>query len=170
MAVVIVRKLNDAGEEKARYTGTVLHRGPHVLVLRTAWQWPPRDLGYVMLSPEDLWTETFYDDRWYNIFAIQAQNGRLKGWYCNITRPARISDASVVREDLALDLWVAPDGTVTVLDEVEFEELAISTEERRAALLALAELKSRIAERQTPFDRLAHHSHRRQTLTEASGI
>ncbi|OQY20658.1 MAG: hypothetical protein B6I35_10355 [Anaerolineaceae bacterium 4572_32.2] len=46
------------------------------------------DLGYVALEPSDRWTECFYTDRWYNVFEIHAADDSLKGWYCNITRPA----------------------------------------------------------------------------------
>lgn len=82
---------------------------------------------------------TFYADRRYNAFEVHAADGRLKGWYCNITRPARIADTEVSAEDLALDLWVDPQRRVTVLDEEEFAALDLSPVERTAALAALRE-------------------------------
>lgn len=111
------------------------------------------DLGFVILEPEDRWTEYFYSNRWYNIFEIRASNGRLKGWYCNITRPARIGEETVTAEDLALDLWVAPDRSTKVLDADEFVELPLTPNERRAARQALVELQSRVAQKAPPFDR-----------------
>jgi len=43
--------------------------------------------------------------------------------------------------DLALDLWVTPSGTQTVLDEDEFAELVLDEATRERALAALAELQ-----------------------------
>jgi predicted RNA-binding protein associated with RNAse of E/G family len=110
------------------------------------------DLGFVVLEPDDRWTETFCSDRWYNIFEIRASDGRLKGWYCNVTRPARITEDDVAAEDLALDLWVEPDGTMQVLDEGEFALLDLLPEEREAAQEALAHLKVMVARKTPPFD------------------
>jgi hypothetical protein len=109
------------------------------------------ELGFVDLEPRDRWIETFYADRWYNIFEIYASDGRLKGWYCNITRPARIGRGEVEAEDLALDLWVSPSGETEVLDEDEFDALPLQPEERRAGLDALAELQRMAAEGVAPF-------------------
>lgn len=111
------------------------------------------ELGFVVLEPGDRWIEFFYSDRWYNIFEIHASDGRLKGWYCNITRPACMGEDEVAAEDLALDLWVAPDGTMQVLDEHEFADLPLTPEERRTAREALAELEDMVAREDPPFDR-----------------
>lgn len=110
------------------------------------------DLGYVLLEPGDRWTEYFYTDRWYNVFEIHAADDSLKGWYCNITRPARITAREVVAEDLALDLWVAPDGETRLLDEDEFAALSLSPAEREAAQNALTKLQTMAAQKTPPFD------------------
>jgi protein associated with RNAse G/E len=109
-------------------------------------------LGFVVLKPNDRWTETFYSDRWYNIFEIRASDGLLKGWYCNVTRPARITRDEIAAEDLALDLWVEPDGTVQVLDEDEFARLELPPEEREAAREALGQLGAMVTRGAPPFD------------------
>ena len=91
------------------------------------------------LTDSDL--ETFYRDRWYNVFAVyDRDDGVLKGWYCNVTRPATITDAAVSSDDLALDVWVSPAGDVTVLDEDEFAALPLPPADRTAARAALAQL------------------------------
>lgn len=149
------RKLDHAGRQITAYSGRVLRRDEHAIVLRTGWERPPLDLGYVVCEPGDRWTEYFYADRWYNIFEIRASDGRLKGWYCNVTRPARIDACEVAAEDLALDLWVAPDGEWCVLDEDEFATLPLTPAEREAAQQALAELQAMVARRDVPFDRRA---------------
>ena len=110
------------------------------------------DLHFVVLERGDRWTETFYSDRWYNIFEIRASDGRLKGWYCNIARPARITSDEVSAEDLALDLWVEPDGSQQVLDEDEFEALGLPPVERDRALDALGQVMGMVAQEAPPFD------------------
>jgi predicted RNA-binding protein associated with RNAse of E/G family len=148
-----VRKLDYTGHEVISYPGKVLKRSDDVVVLRTSWDREPMDLGFVVLEPDDRWMEYFYSNRWYNIFEIHASDGRLKGWYCNITRPARIDEDEVAAEDLALDLWVEPDGSVQVLDADEFAELPLTPGERQAAREALAELRARVARGEPPFYR-----------------
>jgi predicted RNA-binding protein associated with RNAse of E/G family len=87
-----------------------------------------------------------------NIFEIRASDGLLKGWYCNVTRPARITRDEIAAEDLALDLWVEPDGTVQVLDEDEFARLELPPEEREAAREALGQLGAMVTRGAPPFD------------------
>jgi predicted RNA-binding protein associated with RNAse of E/G family len=153
-AQVTIRKLDHAGRQVTAYPGRVIRREGPVIVLRTEWGRAPLDLGFVVLEPGDRWTETFYADRWYNIFEICASDGRLKGWYCNVTRPARISADEVAAEDLALDLWVAPDGDWIVLDEDEFTALPLAAEERAAARRAVSELQALVERGAAPFDRV----------------
>jgi predicted RNA-binding protein associated with RNAse of E/G family len=153
MELVTVRKLDHAGRQVTAYPGRVLRRDDRAIVLRTGWDRAPLDVGFVVLEPGDRWTEYFYDDRWYNIFEICASDGRLKGWYCNITRPACISADEVAAEDLALDLWVGPDGEMQVLDEDEFDALLLTAEEHEAAQNALAELQAMVAQGVGPFGR-----------------
>jgi predicted RNA-binding protein associated with RNAse of E/G family len=153
MDPITVRKLDHTGRPVTAYLGRVLRRDGHTIVLRTGWDRAPLDLGFVVLEPGDHWTEYFYDDRWYNIFEICASDGRLKGWYCNITRPARIGAGEVAAEDLALDLWVGPDGETRVLDEDEFAALGLNPVECEAARQALAELQAMVAQEMDPFGR-----------------
>lgn len=153
MARVTVRKLDHTGRQVVEYRGEVLRRGDDgAIVLRTAWDREPLDLGFVGLEPDDLWTEHFYTNRWYNIFEIRAGDGRLKGWYCNITRPARIAVDEVSAEDLALDMWVAPTGETQVLDQDEFANLPLTQAERANGLRALAELQTMVSRRAPPFE------------------
>ena len=154
MELVTVRKLDHIGHQVTAYPGRVLRRTDCAIVLRTVWDRAPLDLGFVVLEPGGRWTEYFYADQWYNIFEICASDGRLKGWYCNVTRPARISADEVVAEDLALDLWVAPDGEMRVLDEDEFAELSLLPEERDAAWKALGALQRMVMYQAPPFDKM----------------
>jgi predicted RNA-binding protein associated with RNAse of E/G family len=149
-----VDKLNSHGQVVVSYRATLARRLPNGVVLHAGWKWPLRDLGYVILEPGDQFTEYFYTDRWHNIFAIRSrETGRLKGWYCNVARPASISESVVAAEDLILDVWVAPDGRWQILDEDEFAaDHTLDQPTREAALAALGVLLAQIAAREPPFD------------------
>lgn len=156
-----MHKLDHAGRQILTYEGKVLWRTDDTVVLRTTWERPPLDLGYVVLETGSHWTEYFFATQWYNIFEICASDGHLLGWYCNITRPARITSGKtgageasrVAAEDLALDLWVAADGEMLVLDEDEFAELPLSSKDRTAAEQALLTLQTMVSRKTAPFDK-----------------
>ena len=150
--MITVHKLDHAGVEKIAYAGNVIERGPAQIVLAARFGRERMELGYVTLTKGDLFVEYFYSDRWYNVFAIfDASDGAFKGWYCNITRPAKIEGEQVWADDLALDYFVQPNGREFVLDKAEFAALALSVEETQNARAALAELQGLAARREGPF-------------------
>ena len=132
----------------------MLDRGTDWVCLQARFNGRESDWGYVRFVPGDLFTEWFYADRWYNVFRI-ADTQRLKGWYCNITRPALIEAHSVRADDLALDLFVTPDGVIHLLDEDEFDALNLAPAEQQAALSAANTLRKLVTGRQAPFDEIA---------------
>ena len=139
---ITVQKRNLAGEVTWQYEGQVLRREPNAVTLEAFFNRPDMPFMDVVLKKNDRFVETFYSDRWYNIFEIyDRDNGQLKGWYCNVGRPAVIADGTVSYIDLALDLWVAANGQQTVLDEDEFEELKLESKERDKVLSALTDLQ-----------------------------
>ncbi len=149
---VIVHNLDAQGREVLRYQGVVLRRTPTSLTLEARFEHDDLLVSGLHLRRGDRFVETFYSDRWYNVFAIHdAQGGRLKGWYCNVTRPARLQTGHVYAEDLALDMIVYPDGRWQVLDEEEFAALPLRLEERRQALQAITELQTMVVRREGPF-------------------
>jgi uncharacterized protein len=90
----------------------------------------------------DRFVETYFTERWYNIYEIHArEDDSLRGWYCNIGKPALLDGDCLSYVDLALDLLVFPDGRQVVLDEDEFLELDLPATDRQHALAALDELK-----------------------------
>jgi hypothetical protein len=146
-----VYKLDHEGHEVWRYPARVLERGPSWLRLEALFNRDDMDLGYVVFKRGDRFIETFYSDRWYNVFAVyDRDDGALKGWYGNVCRPAAIGDAAVRCEDLALDVWVTPEGEVMLLDEEEFATLLLSTEERDQAGAAVQTLRRRAIDGDLP--------------------
>src|SRR5688500_7309984 len=137
-----VQKKNPAGEVTYEYEGKLLSRDKHTIVLDALFDRADMPFMDVVFKTGDRFVEYYYTDRWYNIFAIHDRDdGRVKGWYCNIGKPAVFEDGIVSYIDLALDLWVSTDGEQTVLDEDEFEALEVDKELRAGALNGLEELK-----------------------------
>jgi predicted RNA-binding protein associated with RNAse of E/G family len=155
MSKVTVDKRNHLGEVVLSYDGQVMDRGPGWVCLQAPFSRPDVDLGYVVMRYGDLFTEWYYADRWYNIFQIaDVDTAQLKGWYCNITRPAQLTDNTVSAEDLQLDVFVSPDGTLILLDEDEFDALNLTAEERMEALRAVEEIRTAVSERVAPFNQI----------------
>ncbi|WP_374686005.1 DUF402 domain-containing protein [Promineifilum sp.] len=139
--MITVYKLDDAGREVWQYPARVLERDAHGVRLEAFFNRDDMELGYATFKRGDRFVEYFYTDRWYNLFAVyDRDDGALKGWYANICRPAEIGEATVRGDDLALDLWITPEGQVTVLDEEEYVALPLSSEERQQADAAVSDL------------------------------
>jgi len=149
---ITIHKLDAHGHEVTAYPTRLLERGSNWLRVEGSFDRDDVALDDWMVRRNDRMVEWFFEDRWYNVFAVHdGVSDALKGWYCNITRPARLGPADVFAEDLALDLLVLPDGSCRVLDEDEFEALHLSPQDRAQALAALSGLKALAASRQGPF-------------------
>lgn len=152
MKTLTVQKLNTRGEVVVTYEADLAERLPAGVVLHARWVRPPLDLGYTTFETGDRFIEWFYSARWYNVFEIHTAEGALKGWYCNIAEPAVITASTIACRDLLLDLWVAPDGSMRVLDEDEFAaDAALDTATRASALAALDALQQLVRAREDPF-------------------
>ena len=139
---MLVDKLSPQGGLMWRYEGQVIERGDDWLKLEAFFDHDNVVVAGIPLARGDRFVETYYRDRWYNIFEIHdRESDSLKGWYCNITRPASFLPGRVEYVDLFLDVWVSADGRLTVLDEEEFLAAELDDETRRAASGALAEVK-----------------------------
>ena len=149
-----VHKLDERGSEVIAYEAEIEERLPDGVRLAARWDRPPMDLGYVIFETGDCFTEWYFSDRWYNIFEIASPDGTLKGWYCNVAAPATIEVHDLYYRDLLLDLWVAPSGATTVLDEDEFAASTLDSATQEQARAGLAELERLVARRQGPFARL----------------
>ncbi|MHC5905282.1 ribonuclease FAU-1 family protein [Streptomyces sp. S6] len=142
LTVVLVK----AGRTKIRYPAALLADDSTRITVRAPWAGTgTRDFGFVRFEPGDVFTEHYWRDRWYAIKEVRAADGTLKGWYCDITRPAVRTGTDLTVEDLDLDLWRSADGTAVLrLDEDEFEASGLrqrDPEAAKAATHALDELE-----------------------------
>lgn len=146
-----ILKKNLAGEVTWQYEGVELHRDENSITVEAFFNRDDMPFQEIVLKRNDRFVETFFTDKWYNIFEIyDRDDGKLKGWYCNITKPAVIVDASVSYIDLSLDLWVSADGRRTVLDEDEMEELGLDEETKQKAFNGLHELQQYFESKNPP--------------------
>ena len=148
---VIVYKTDADGQPVLQYSGEVLERTTTSITLQATFRRGPLEVEGLALNPGDRFVEHFYADRWYNVFEVyDGESGELKGWYCNITRPAVIGRESVSADDLALDLVVPSKNGAVLVDVDEFEALSLNSGERAAALGAVAQLRALAREGKLP--------------------
>ncbi|MFJ9648140.1 DUF402 domain-containing protein [Streptomyces sp. NPDC101206] len=96
-----------------------------------------------------MFTEHFWRTRWYAVKEVRTGAGVLKGWYCDVTRPAVVDGGEIRVVDLDLDLWVSADGSsVLRLDEDEFAASGLADSDPQAA-----------AEASRALDALEHQAH-----------
>lgn len=154
MSQLEVTKLDHDGKVVISYSGRILQSGENFVVLEAFFNREDMPFMGIVLKKGDRFVETFYKDRWYNIFEIyDRDDGSFKGWYCNVGRPAVIEAGKISYVDLALDLWVTPDGKQTVLDVNEFEALDLDRHTRISALNGLERLQSQIKKKTPPIQK-----------------
>ncbi|MFF0064484.1 DUF402 domain-containing protein [Streptomyces sp. NPDC005279] len=128
-------RLVKAGQTKIRYPAELVADDGNRVTVRAPWAGAgARDFGFVRFEPGDVFTEYYWRDRWYAVKEVRTGEGTLKGWYCDITRPAVLDSGELVVEDLDLDLWVSADASsVLRLDEDEFEASGLAARDPEAA-------------------------------------
>lgn len=138
LTVVLVK----AGKTGISYPATLIADNGSRVTVRAPWAAPGvRDFGFVRFEPGDVFTEHFWRDAWFTVKEVRTGAGELKGWYCDVTRPAVLRDGELTVEDLDLDLWVSADRSeVLRLDEDEFEESGLAGRDPQAADAALRAL------------------------------
>ncbi|MFB8050305.1 MULTISPECIES: DUF402 domain-containing protein [Streptomyces] len=138
----LVVALTKAGRTKIRYPAELVRDDGVRVTVRAPWAAPGvRDFGFVRFEPGDVFTEYYWRDRWFAVKEVRTGDGGLKGWYCDITRPAVLADGVLAVEDLDLDLWVSADASCVLrLDEDEFEASGLAERDPVAAGAAASAL------------------------------
>ena len=145
-------KNDSLGNKVWEYQGETLEQTDSAVLIKAHFNRSDLEFNGIILKEGDSFLELYPVNRWFNIYQIQdKEDGALKGWYCNVTRPPRISSDLIVYDDLALDLLVYPDRKLLVLDEDEFSDLALSEEDVRSAQDGLRQLQN-IFSRPVPFN------------------
>lgn len=119
---VEIRAFLHNGDLKFKWKGRVVKENKNSLAVEVRWGIKPVSVDLFTINPGDEGVEVYFKDRNYNIFFIREPSGKPKGWYCNITEPAIISNGIVDYRDLIIDVVVNADGRYKVLDVDEYEE------------------------------------------------
>ena len=142
MSTITIIKQDYLGQETLRYPGQLIERLPHEIRIEAYFDRDEIIVEGIILNRGDRFIESYYDNRWYNIFEIHDRvDDHIKGWYCNICYPTIINEEFITYRDLALDLLVFPDGNQVILDEDEFSSLPLPPKEQIAVRQALVELQ-----------------------------
>jgi hypothetical protein len=124
---VRIIKLRPDGSEATSYDGVELV-GPFQedwRAFRAEWTVGTINAGGLVFEIGDYVHEYFSPTAWFDVFALFSADGRLKGWYGNVTWPTMFEAGpggeTVVWHDLFIDLIGFPDGHFLILDEDELE-------------------------------------------------
>lgn len=149
-----VVKLRPDGSEATRYRADAIDAPAGWVAARAIWTFGVVDIGYFTFEPGDVLYEFFSIDRPYNLFATCRPDGRLVGWYCNVTHPTHVAGGVVTWHDLWVDVLVLIDGSIVVVDLDELEESGVEASDpalHRMILNARDELIELAETRAYPF-------------------
>lgn len=153
MTTITIHKRDPNGATLLEYGGEVVACGETWVCVNARFNFPDKDAGYVVFRQGDTFVEWYYTDRWYNVFTLyDVDDGHHKGWYCNVTRSAELTENLIAADDLALDVFVSPQREILILDEDEFAALALPPEDQQAAWAAVEAIKRAVAAHESPFD------------------
>ena len=154
MTEISVVKLNIQNQETWRYSGTLLRNDGHEIFLEANFNRADMPFHGILLRQGDRFEETYYTDRWYNIFCFHEPDGSFRNYYCNINMPPAFAGSVLDYVDLDIDVVVWPDGGFQILDEAEYEQHAVQYSYPEAvknnAASALAEVLDLIRSQQLP--------------------
>lgn len=153
-------KLAPDGSEVTSYPGWVIDAGAPEpwLAVRADWVRRVVELNGLRFIPGDRLHEFFSPAHHFNVFSVWSPEGSLRGWYANVTHPARLDTATspptLYWHDLYVDV-IGIQGRPCVIrdeDELEASNLAASDPGLHTRILqARDELLLRFERRAFPF-------------------
>jgi len=159
-AQLTIVKLMPEGQEAARYPGEVIEAGAAApwIAVRAIWTFREYNLDGLRFCKGDTLHEFFSPEHPFNVFSVYAPDGTLRGWYANVTYPARLDPTTapptLYWHDLYIDVVALPDGSVAVRDEDELEDARLAERDPdvyRMITGARDELLRLVAARAVPF-------------------
>lgn len=144
------------GRINRRWQGRLVRRAASLVVIEGVFDEEIRHplLGTIVAGTRSV--EFYWLDRWYSIFRFSEPDGRLRNYYGNINRPPEFDGRVLSFIDMDIDLLVAPDMSLRIVDEDEFETNAARfqypADVRRRTREALDELVALVEARAFPFD------------------
>jgi hypothetical protein len=152
---VVVEALNYDRTVRRSWPARLVDRSDDVIVLIGVFDRMVShpDLGVIRKGTSS--KEYFYTQSCFNIFEFREPEGTFRNYYCNIALPPEFNGRTLRYIDLDIDVVVAADGEVTILDRDEFEANArrfdFPPSTVNAVEDALVELLQLIERRAEPF-------------------
>jgi hypothetical protein len=116
-----VKRHLEGGEH--RFECDLLIRRPGVVVVRYR-HWEGRSFGPFPIARGSVTHGFFWPRRSYSLYRMSGPGGRPIADRYDVVEDLRVSASEISYLDLLLDIWVAPDGTLTVEDEDEVRDCA----------------------------------------------
>lgn len=135
---------NDAlGKEVWRWDGEIIRRFQGGIFLQAFFNYDDFTRFGITYKRGDRFREIYFSDKWFNIFEMHDRDdGVLKAWYCNFSRPAVFTEEMIRYDDLALDALVMPDFQIRMLDEEEYEALNLDEADKKKVSAAVDEIRA----------------------------
>lgn len=153
---VEVRALKFDGQIHREWQARLVARDASLIVVEGVFAEEIRHPQLGLISPGTHSVEYYWTDRCYSVFRFREPSGELRNYYCNINLPAKFDGRVLTFIDLDIDVLVAPDFSMRILDEDEFAANAARyrypAAVRESVPRALAELIDLIERRVHPFD------------------
>lgn len=153
--IVDIVKLAPDGQEVTRYPGRVISCPYREwMALEANWTRQSLEIAGLVFATGDRLIECFSAQHPFDAFAVESPDGKLRGWYANVTWPSWIeagNPPNLYWHDLYVDLIALPDGQVTILDEDELEDAAVENALKAMIAAARDELLARFERREMPF-------------------
>lgn len=139
LALTVVKLAPDGGRVTG-YAGSVVAAGapPPWICVRAVWDNQPVELDGLRFLPGDTMLEFFSPTEWFNVFAVYAPGGHLRGWYGNVAYPTTFDPTTdpptLTWHDRFLDVVLLPGGAPVLRDEDELASAGLNATD--PALLA----------------------------------
>lgn len=153
---VTVRALKFDGQLHREWQARLVAQDDEIIIVEGVFAEEIRHPQLGHIAPGTHSTEYYWTSRPYSVFRFREPTGELRNYYCNINLPAELKGRLLTFVDLDIDVLVAPDFSLSILDEDEFASNALRygypAHVREMVPRALAELISHIERRDYPFD------------------
>jgi protein associated with RNAse G/E len=153
---VRVRALKFDGKLHREWGARLVARENSLICVEGVFEEEIRHPQLGIIAPGTHSAEFYWTDRWYSVFRFREPAGELRNYYCNINLPAEFDGRVLTFVDLDIDVLVAPDFSLRILDEDEFAANAARYNYPAwvsdAVPHVLAELLSLVERRVYPFN------------------
>ena len=154
--VVRVNSYKWDGSLSRSWTGRLVEQSGPLVVLLGIFDGEIEHPEIGLIRAGTLSYEYYWLDRWYNVFRFHEPDGSFRGFYCNLSTPAKFDSGTIDFTDLDIDILIDSGFEWKLLDEDDFARnsaaLGYGTDVETRVELAKKKLIENISRREFPFD------------------